>query len=41
MVDSSLFNVENFIEIYFGGTQEGRLDSNKCSGAILAISKVF
>ncbi|KAF7637225.1 hypothetical protein Mgra_00003401 [Meloidogyne graminicola] len=39
MVDSSLFNVENFIEIYFGGTQEGRLDSNKCSGAILAISQ--
>lgn len=39
MVDSSLFNIDKFIELYFGGTQEGRLDSNKCSGAILAISK--
>lgn len=40
LVDSTIFNIDTFIDSHMGGVQEGRLDSNKCSGAILAISKV-
>ena len=40
LVDSSLFDVNGFVETHFGGALEGRLDTNKCSAAILAIAKV-